>query len=133
VTQPGLVAIELTDEERELMVLSLNEYYGPAGHAYELLHPLLGQSNKDEWVRLVNRLMEAIENNEPLSDLDWARALFLTEISFGSALVGAALDLVRGADEYRIKLLRSLQYKVSSHARFLLLLQNAGYPVAEPD
>jgi hypothetical protein len=130
-TEPEPVAIELTDEERRFMVIALNEYGGPAKDAYQLLCPVLGQSNRDEWVRLINRLMEAIEDNGPLSDLDWARALFLTEISFGSDLVGCGLDFERGADEYRLSLLRSLQYKVSSHARFLLLLQNAGYPAAE--
>jgi hypothetical protein len=75
--------------------------------------------------------MEAIENKEPLSDLDWARALFLTEISFGSNLVGSRLDFGPAADEYWLGVLRSLQYKVSSHARFLLLLQNASYPAAK--
>lgn len=130
-TDPQPVAIELTDEERRFMVLALNEYGGPAKHAYQLLCPVVGQSNKDEWVRIINRLMEAIENNQPLSDLDWARALFLTEISFGSDLVGCGLDFERGSDEYRLGVLRSLQYKVSSYARFLLLLQNASYPAAE--
>jgi hypothetical protein len=130
-TEPELVAIELTDEERELMVLALNEYGGPAKHAYQLLCPVLGQSNKGEWARLRSRLMEAIENKEPLSDLDWARALFLTEISFGSNLVGSGLDFGPAADEYWLGVLRSLQRKVSSYARFLLLLQNASYPAAE--
>ncbi|SOJ56906.1 hypothetical protein MSIMFB_04383 [Mycobacterium simulans] len=31
-TEPGLVAIELTDEERKLFVLALNEYGGTAQH-----------------------------------------------------------------------------------------------------
>jgi hypothetical protein len=130
-TERERVAIDLTDEERELMVLAINEYGGPAKHAYKLLCPVLGQSNKDEWTQLRNRLMEAIENKEPLSDLDWARALFLTEISFGSNLVGSGLDFGPAADEYWLGVLRSLQYKVSSHARFLLLLQNASYPAVE--
>lgn len=130
-TEPPLVAIDLTDEERRFMVLALNEYGGPAKHAYQLLGPVLGLSNKDGWVGLVDRLMESLERNEPLPDLDWARALFLTEISFGSDLVGCGLDFERGADESRLRVLRSLQYKVSSHARFLLLLHNAGYPPVE--
>jgi hypothetical protein len=130
-TPAELVAIDLTGEEREFMVLALNEYGGPAGNAYRLLCPVLGLSGKDEWIGLLNQLMEAIEGKQPLSDLDWARALFLTEISFGSDLLGCGLDFERGSDEYRIKLLRSLQYKVSSYPRFLLLLQNASYPAAE--
>jgi hypothetical protein len=130
-TEPELIAIDLTDQERRFMVLALNEYGGPAKDAYQLLCPVVGQPNKDEWVRLINRLMESIEDNEPLSDLDWARALFLTEVSFASDLVGCGLDFERGADKHRLELLRSLQYKLSSHSRFLLLVQNASYSVVE--
>jgi len=43
--EPKLVAIDLTDEERKLMVLDLNQYGGLARHAYQLLCPVLGQSN----------------------------------------------------------------------------------------
>jgi hypothetical protein len=131
VTEPELVPIELTDEERKFMVLALNEYGGTAQHTYQLLCPVLGQSNLDEWARLVNRLKEAIRNKEPLSDLDWARAMFLTDISFGSTLVGSGLRFGHAADEYWFEILRSLQRKVSTYPRFLLLLQNASYPAAE--
>jgi hypothetical protein len=130
-TGPELVPIELTDEERKLMVLALNEYGGTAQHTYKLLCRVLGQSNLDEWARLVNRLIEAIRNKEPLSDLDWARALYLTDISFGSTLVGSGLRFGPAADEYWFKILRSLQRKVSSYDRFLLLLENASYPAAD--
>jgi hypothetical protein len=131
VTEPELVAIELTDEERELIVLALNEYAGTAQHTYKLLCPVLGQSNKHEWFQLISRLEFAIENKEPLSDLDWARAMFLTDICFGSTLVGSGLRFGRAADEYWFEILRSLQGKVSTYPRFLLLLQNASYPAAE--
>ena len=130
-TGPELVVIDLTDEERELIVLALNEYAGTAQHTYKLLCSVLGQSNKHEWFQLINRLESAIKNKEPLSDLDWARAMFLTDISFGSTLVGSGLRFGRGADEYWFEILRSLQEKVSSYARFLLLLQNASYPAVE--
>jgi hypothetical protein len=130
-TGPELVAIDLTDEERELIVLALNEYAGTAQHTYKLLCPVLGQSNKHEWFQLINRLESAIKNKEPLSDLDWARAMFLTDISFGSTLVGSGLRFGRGADEYWFEILRSVQEKVSSYPRFLLLLQNASYPAVE--
>lgn len=130
-TESELVAIKLTDEERKLMVLALNEYAGTAQHTYKLLCPVLGRSSKHEWFQLINRLTLAIENKEPLSDLDWARALFLTDISFGSTLVGSGLRFGRGADEYWFKILRSLQEKVSTYPRFLLLLQNASYPPVE--
>jgi hypothetical protein len=130
-TQPGLVEIDLTDEERELIFIALNEYGGSAKDAYKLLCPVLGQSSEDEWYQLTTRLRDAIKSKEPLSDLDWARALFLTEISFGSNLVGSGLDFGPAADEYWLGVLRSLQHKVSSYDRFLLLLRNASYPPAE--
>jgi hypothetical protein len=55
-TNDELVAIELDDDERELMFLALNEYGGPAKHAYQLLCPLFGLSNEDGWYQLVIRL-----------------------------------------------------------------------------
>jgi hypothetical protein len=125
------VAIDLTDEERELMILALNEYAGTAQHTYRLLCPVLGQSNLDEWGHLVSRLKEVVKGKEPLSDLDWARAMFLTDISFGSTLVGSGLRFGRSADEYWFPILRSLQEKVSSRERFDLLVQNASHSCGE--
>ena len=94
-TDAERMAIDLTDEECELMVLALNEFGGTAQHTYRLLCPVLGQSNQHEWFRLINRLDSVIENKEPLSDLDWARAMFLTDICFGSTLVGSGLRFGR--------------------------------------
>jgi hypothetical protein len=131
VTEPELVAIELTDEERELIVLALNEYAGTAQHTYRLMCPVFGQSDEHEWYQLTTRLKAAITNKQQLSDLDWARVMFLTDISFGSTLVGSGLRFGRGADEYWFEILRSLQEKLSSYPRFLLLLQNASYPASE--
>ena len=126
-----LVAIDLTDDERHFMFHAINEYGGSAKQAKPLLTPLLGLSNEDEWYDLYGRLREAIRNKEPLSDLDWARALFLTEISFGSDLVGSGLDLAPSLDGKWIVLLRSIQRKVSNYSRFLLLLENSKCRPAE--
>ena len=57
--------------------------------------------------------------------------MFLTDISLGSTLVGSGLRFGPAADEYWFKILRSLQRKVSSYDRFLLLLENASYPAAD--
>jgi hypothetical protein len=130
-TDPERIAIDLTDEERKLIVLALNEYGGTAQHTYQLLCPALGQSNEDQWARLVNRLIEAIKSIEPLSDLDWARAMFLTDISFGSTLVGSGLRFGRSADHYWFPILRSIQEKVSTRERFRLLVQNASSSCAD--
>jgi hypothetical protein len=130
-TDPERVAIDLTDEERKLIVLALNEYGGTAQHTYRLLGPALGQSNEDQWARLVNRLIEATKNKEPLSALDWARAMFLTDISFGSTLAGSGLRFGRGRDQHWFSVLRSLQEKVRNPELFQLLVQNASFPCAE--
>jgi hypothetical protein len=117
-----LVAIDLTDDERLLVVHGLNEYFGAAKRGWSLLTPLVGLSSTDEFSALVSRLLEAVEDKKPLTDLDWARALLLTEICWGSQLLGAGLDFASNIrDEKAAPLLRSIQRKVSSQERFVLL------------
>jgi hypothetical protein len=62
-TEPEFVAIDLTNEERELIVLALNEYAGTAQHTYKLLCPVLGRSDKHDWFQLINRLSLAIKDH----------------------------------------------------------------------
>ena len=100
--------IELDDAERKLMTLALNAYVKTPEKGFKILAPAIGQPNKQEWADYILRLTEAITNDQPLSDLDWARALFLTEMGFTSALVGFA-PRFRGADEHGITILRTLQ------------------------
>ena len=58
-TESELVAIDLTDEERSLMLHGLNEYGGPVHRGVpSLLAPLLGLSTIDEFWTLTDRLME---------------------------------------------------------------------------
>jgi hypothetical protein len=64
-----------------------------------------------------------------LSDLDWARVLFLTEITWASNLVGSGLDfaiVTRFSDTEAVGLLRALQRKISSYKRAKLLFPNGG-------
>jgi hypothetical protein len=125
-TESELVAIDLTDEERSLMFYGLLEYGGPVQRRVPmLLAPLLGLSTIDEYWTLTERLMEGIRA-EALSDLDWARALFLTEICWASSVIGAGLDFGTNIrDENAAPLMRSIQRKVSTRERFVLLLDNA--------
>jgi hypothetical protein len=127
ISEQPLVDEDLTDDERRFIGLLLNEYGGPAKRAYQLLCPVVGLSNEDEWDRLIQRLMTAIKNKEPLSDLDWARTLFLAEISYGSNLVGSGLDFGTSRDNEWIALLRSIQRKLSGYERFRLLVENTHY------
>ena len=125
-----LVDIDLTNTERELMVQVLNEYAGTAQQAFELMAPVVGRSSEDEWANYVFPLKQAIKRKEPLSELDWARALFLTEVGFASDLVGSGRRFGRRADEFWIVELRSLQDKISNYHRYTVLRDNAAYPPA---
>jgi hypothetical protein len=120
-----LVAIDLTDDERTLMVQGLNEYGGLARGA-PLLAPLMGLSTVHEFYELTWRLRETISAKKPLSDLDWARALLLTEISWASAVLGSGVDFGTNIrDEKAAPLMRSIQYQVSNYHRYELLRDNA--------
>lgn len=119
------VNVELTDDERQLLVLGLNEYLGPAAGA-PVLAPLVGLATEAEFIPLINRLMADIKQRNALSDLDWAHALVLTEISWGSSLLGAGIEFASNMpDEKAAPLMRSLQYKLVTARRIELLIQNA--------
>jgi hypothetical protein len=125
VTTGDTVGVELADDERQLLVLALNEYLGPALGA-PLLTPLVGLAAETEFIPLVTRLMTSIEQREALSDLDWARALVLTEISWGSSLLGAGIEFASSMrDEKAAPLMRSLQYKLVTAERIRMLIENA--------
>jgi hypothetical protein len=129
-TAAELVAIDLTEDEQSLMIHGLNEYRGPV-RSQSLIAPLVGASTVDEFYDLVRRLLDAVHDKQPLSDLDWARALFLTEICWASDVLGAGIDFVSNfQDEQAAPLLRSIQRKVSTPERFALLRDNAK-PVAD--
>jgi hypothetical protein len=121
--------IELEPVERRLMVLALNEYSGLAHKGSELLPPVVGRSNARDWSTYYLDLLETIKIAGALTDLDWARALFLTEASFGSQLVGAGWEWDIGQDGVRdLMVLRSLQSKVGTDERSRLLQENVTFP-----
>lgn len=119
------VTIDLTDDERRFMFYGLGEWLGPARGA-PLLLSMFGMSTTDEFYDMVTRLTEAMRTAQPLSDLDWARALVLTEISWASQLLGAGVDFATNVrDEIAVRLLRSIQYKISDSKRLELLMESA--------
>ncbi|MBS4727622.1 hypothetical protein MSM1_04400 [Mycobacterium sp. SM1] len=76
--------------------------------------------------------MDAIEGHKPLSELDWARALLLTEICWASQVLGAGIDFATNVrDEKAAPLLRSIQRKVSSCVHVRLLRDNARVTVID--
>jgi hypothetical protein len=121
-----LVDIDLTDDERDFMFRNLGEWGGPARGA-DLLLAVFGLTTSRELVDMAYRLGDSIREGASLSDLDWARALLLTEIAWGSDLLGAGIDANgRGFDHTAIDLMRSIQYKISNGERLRLLKQHVG-------
>lgn len=126
------VFIDLDRVERRLMVLALNEYSGLAKQGSQLLPPAVGKHDADSFGTYYIRLLETIEMAGPLTDLDWARALFLTEASFGSELVGTGWEWEIGqSGDTDMTALRSLQDKIGTDERSRLLQDNVGFPAPD--
>ena len=69
-TEPGLIAIDLTDDERDFMQTALTEFGGTASYKPFPIK-ILGVSTDDEFEDLLDRLRMAIARRYPLSELDW--------------------------------------------------------------
>lgn len=114
-TMTELIAIDLTDDERMLLSQGLNEYGGPIRNQLVMVRAL-GLPDRASFDTLVDRLHTAISRMEPLSKLDWARAVFLTEVSWASNLVGSGLDFATSVrDENAAPLMRSIQRKIGRY------------------
>ncbi|MEK0746255.1 hypothetical protein OSI95_23960 [Mycobacterium ulcerans] len=64
-----------------------------------------------------------------MTDLDWARVLLLSEVTFASSLIGAGQDFeigTRFSDAGAMGLLRGLQRKIGGYERAKLLFPNGG-------
>jgi hypothetical protein len=121
-TNRELADVDLTDDERRLLLAGLMEYGGPAAGAGALA-PLVGAESVDAFFQLTDRLSAAIKNGQPLSDLDWARALVLTEICWASDILGAASEFDTNLpDERALPALRSLQRKLVTGERIQALI-----------
>jgi hypothetical protein len=125
-----LVAVDLTDREREFIQQALEQWTLSAADA-PFPFQALGLSTWDEFGHLIVQLKRAVTDRESLTDLDWARALFLTEITWASGLVGAGLDFatVTGfSDTEAVRLLRGLQHrrKIGGRTRAKLLFPDGG-------
>jgi len=125
-----LVAVDLTEREREFIQQALEQWALSAADA-PFPFQVLGLATWEEFGELTLRLERAVTDSAPLSDLDWARVLFLTEITWASDLVGAGLDFatVTGfSDTEAVSLLRGLQRrrKIGGYNRAKLLFPNGG-------
>jgi hypothetical protein len=128
VMKQDVVDIELTEDERTLLLAGLLEYGGPAVGA-RVVFPIVGAVDLDEFFELTDRLRHSITAHESLSALDWTRALVLTEICWASDILGAASDFgINLTDGRAMAALRSLQRKIVTGERVKQLLDTARTP-----
>jgi hypothetical protein len=123
-----LVAVDLNERERQFIWEALHQWvWSASGKPFPF--QVLGLSTWNEFTELTGRLANAVTSGEALSDLDWARVLFLAECSWASSVVGAALDFptVTGfSDTDGVILLRGLQRKIGNIDRAKLLFPTGG-------
>jgi hypothetical protein len=108
-----LVAVDLGERERKFIWHALHEWQNSAAWKPFPIE-VLGLSNWNEFDELTARLALAVKEGRSLTTLDWARVLYLTESSWASSVVGAALDfsIVTGfSDTEGLSVLRGLQRK----------------------
>ncbi|WP_162625557.1 hypothetical protein [Mycolicibacterium llatzerense] len=123
-----LVAVELTADEREFIEQTLEEWAASAS-GKPFPYQVLGLASWEAFGELVFRLIDAVKAGQALTDLDWARVLFLTEVTWASSLVGCGLDFVtmtRFSDVQALGLLRALQRKIGDYDRAKLLFPSGG-------
>ncbi|MEE6137974.1 hypothetical protein SKC41_16800 [Mycobacterium sp. 050128] len=114
-TATELIDIELTEDERRLLFHGINEYGGSIQYK-SVMTRALGLADRATFYALIEQLLNAIGQHQPLSKLNWARAVFLTEVSWVSTLVGSGLDFATNfRDDAAAPLLRSVQRKINRH------------------
>lgn len=114
-----LIAIELSEDERELLRCGLREWGGPA-HCTDALAVAMGFASVADLFGQGRELRARLISNEPLSAPDWRRALVATEFVFASDVFGSGQDwsITTGfADERTIRILRGLQRKIGRALR----------------
>lgn len=131
----GLVAVDLTDDERNFIRQTLRQWEASAsGQPFPF--QVLGLPTWEEFGALTLRLERAVTDHEALTDLDWARVLFLTEVTWASDLIGSGLDfdvVTSFSDTEAVTLLRGLQRKIGGYRRAKLLFPEGGRNAAREE
>jgi hypothetical protein len=106
-----LIALDLTDDESAVLRAGLDAWGGPARATQEIA-VAIGFRDQGDLLAEGDRIRIALETRQPLSPLDWARAVLATEIAFASQLVGSGEDweVTTGfSDADTIRILRQIQ------------------------
>jgi hypothetical protein len=104
----------LTPREREFVDAALASYTGVAFNA-PIPVIALGFADRDRFVEEVGRLRRAVADAVTLNELETARVLFLSELAFGSDLLGAGVEFQLVSplrDDEAVVVLRALQRKL---------------------
>lgn len=106
--------IELTDDERDMILAALAEW-GGAARPTHVLARAVGFSDLEAFDAGRDRLRDALQDAQPLAPVDWKRLLISTEICYASDYYGAGWEweVVTGLDTYAsLRTLRDLQDKL---------------------
>lgn len=112
---PNSVQVELTDDERQVLWCGLDEWGGPASCS-DSLAGAMGFADCEDLLQGDGKsIKDRIKEGEPLSQVDWKRALLATEIVFASDVVESGSDWSATTgfpDETTIQSIRRLQAKI---------------------
>jgi hypothetical protein len=106
--------VNLTEEEREVLLKGLMEWNGPARPTVEFAIAM-GFTSATTLPAECLRIYAALDRGDSLVPLDWARALLATEVAFASAVVGSGhqWSTTTGLkDDVTIGILRAVQRKL---------------------
>jgi hypothetical protein len=115
------VAVELTDDERLMLITGLNDWGGPA-HATDSLAVAMGFTGVQDLTQQTSRILARLQADQPLTIRDWSRALFATELIFASDMLGTGSEwtVIHGGDDGEwIHVLRRLQSNIPASRAFL--------------
>ena len=111
---PNQVAIDLTQDERDLLARGLREWGGPT-RATNPVARAIGFSDVESLCDGAKNIATALVAEEDPTPQDWARALVATEIAFASDFYGSGWDWSSSTgydDETTIRRLRGVQRKL---------------------
>lgn len=114
-SMPEQIETDLTKDERAILACGLIEWGGPASGTDEIAH-VLGFADLRSLYTEGGRIAAALRSGQPLSAIDWRRALVATELVFASDVVGSGIDwpITTGFDdEQTVGLLRGAQRKLA--------------------
>ncbi|MGN6608640.1 MAG: hypothetical protein ACTHMS_16725 [Jatrophihabitans sp.] len=129
-----LLALDLSEVERAVLRAGLIEWGGPARITEEFA-VALGFIDQADLFRQAERIIAALNADQPLSPLDWARTVLATEVVFVSNLVGSGREwsITTGLpDADTIRILREVQRKLPSEVRAVVGTSLGTKPDGQP-